>query len=144
LQYAPHFTKYVVLCQLPIPDKLEKKHSKLDWKNVLYLSEYIKVHYVRYADDFLVLVNGNKELASTLKAEIGEFLRDKLRLELSEEKTLITHVSSENIRFLGYEIGKSHEDSAITTDSIGRKKRTVNGTIQLMRLRNTGRKFRNG
>jgi hypothetical protein len=95
-------------------------------------SEYIKVHYVRYADDFLVLVNGNKKLASTLKAGIGEFLRDKLHLELSEEKTLITHLSSENVRFLGYEIGKSHENSAITTDSIGRKKRTVNGTIQLL------------
>jgi group II intron reverse transcriptase/maturase len=93
---------------------------------------YIRVHYVRYADDFLVLINGNKELALTLKAEIGEFLKGKLDLELSEEKTLISHISSENVRFLGYEIGKSHEDTAITIDSLGRKKRTVNGTIQLL------------
>jgi group II intron reverse transcriptase/maturase len=93
---------------------------------------YIRVKYVRYADDFLILVNGSKQLAQTLKTEAGSFLRDKLRLELSEEKTLITHLATERVRFLGYEISKSQENSAVTKDSIGRTKRTVNGTIQLL------------
>ena len=61
---------------------------------------YIRVEYIRYADDFLVMVNGSKALASTIKAELGEFLRSRLKLELSEEKTLITHLSSQKIRFL--------------------------------------------
>lgn len=38
---------------------------------------YIRVEYIRYADDFLVMVNGSKALASTIKAELGEYLRSK-------------------------------------------------------------------
>ena len=94
--------------------------------------DYIRVKYFRYADDFLVMINGSKSLARNLKEEIRVFLKEKLNLELSEEKTLITHLSSKNGRFLGYEIGKSQEDTAVSVDSIGRKKRTVNGTIQLL------------
>jgi len=93
---------------------------------------YIRVKYFRYADDFLVMINGSKELARTLKENIGVFLKESLHLELSEEKTLITHLSSENVRFLGYEIAKAQADTAVSVDSIGRKKRTVNGTIQLL------------
>jgi group II intron reverse transcriptase/maturase len=93
---------------------------------------YVRVKYVRYADDFLILVNGNKQLAQSLKLEVGNFLHNKLHLELSGEKTLITHLSSERVRFLGYDISKSQENTAITRDSIGRTKRTVNGTIQLL------------
>jgi group II intron reverse transcriptase/maturase len=95
-------------------------------------SGYVRVHYVRYADDWLVLINGSKALASTLKAEIRDFLKDRLHLELSEEKTLITHLSSDNVRFLGYEIGKVHNDTSIVEDNLGHKIRAVNGTIQLL------------
>ena len=95
--------------------------------------EFIRVHYVRYADDFLVLVNGSKALTLSLKAKISEFLRDKLCLELSEEKTLVTHLASRNVRFLGYEIGKVHENTAISEQkSTGRKFRAINGNIQLL------------
>ena len=43
-----------------------------------------------------------------------QFLRDELRLELSEEKTLITHARTGAARFLGYEITVQHNDKAIT------------------------------
>jgi hypothetical protein len=76
-------------------------------------SDFTRVHYIRYADDFLVLVNGGKELAKNLKMEIGDFLRTKLKLELSEEKTLVTHMATESVRFLGYEIRKAHDNTAI-------------------------------
>jgi hypothetical protein len=95
-------------------------------------SDFTRVHYIRYADDFLVLINGSKELADTLKMEIGDFLKTKLKLELSEEKTLVTHMASESVRFLGYEIRKAHENTAIVKDKNGIKKRSINGMLQLL------------
>lgn len=58
---------------------------------------------MRYADDWLVGVCGTKEECISLKAEIAEYLKNELKLTLSEEKMLITH-SSEKVRFLGYDI----------------------------------------
>jgi group II intron reverse transcriptase/maturase len=112
-------------------DKILGEMRKLPSRDTMD-SGYIRVHYVRYADDFLVMVNGSKALASILKAEIGGFLKDKLNLELSEEKTLITHLPSNNARFLGYEIQNAHNDTAISQDSKGRRFRSINGTIQLL------------
>lgn len=62
-----------------------------------------KFTFVRYADDWLVGVCGAKEECKNLKNEIADFLSSKLHLKLSEEKTHITH-SSENARFLGYDV----------------------------------------
>ena len=59
--------------------------------------------YVRYADDFLIGVIASKEEAEEIKKDLTIFLADKLKLELSAEKTLITH-SKKNARFLGYDI----------------------------------------
>lgn len=71
------------------------------------------------------MVNGSKALASTIKAELGEFLRSRLKLELSEEKTLITHLSSHKVRFLGYDIAKVQDKTAIRRDKNGRKFREI-------------------
>lgn len=62
-----------------------------------------KFTFVRYADDWLAGVCGTKQECMALKEEISAFLSNELKLTLSEEKTLITH-SSENVRFLGYDI----------------------------------------
>lgn len=62
-----------------------------------------KFTFIRYADDWLVGVCGTKEECAVLKDEIAAFLSSKLHLKLSEEKTHITH-SSENARFLGYDV----------------------------------------
>lgn len=64
---------------------------------------YRRVAYVRYADDFLIGVIGSKEDAETLKRDVGAFLKDRLNLELSEEKTLVTH-SKNKARFLGFDV----------------------------------------
>src|SRR5215216_4539116 len=49
--------------------------------------------YVRYADDFVVTCNGTREQAEELKQELYLFLREKLRLKLSKEKTKVTHLN---------------------------------------------------
>lgn len=61
---------------------------------------FIRVKYVRYADDWVIGINGPKELADKLRAEIGLFLSDA-GLELSIEKTHIRHAKSEAATFLG-------------------------------------------
>lgn len=65
---------------------------------------YRRFRYIRYADDFLLGLAGTKEDAETIKARITTFLRDELKLEVSQEKTLISHASKQPARFLGYEI----------------------------------------
>ena len=61
------------------------------------------IKYVRYADDFLIGVNGSKEECLEIKQKIRTFMAEELHMELSEEKTAITH-SNENARFLGYDV----------------------------------------
>lgn len=60
-----------------------------------------RIYYVRYADDWIIGVRGPKELAEKIKEEVEIFLRDKLRLELSKDKTAITHLSTSKAFFLG-------------------------------------------
>ncbi|WP_189282548.1 reverse transcriptase/maturase family protein, partial [Streptomyces atratus] len=88
--------------------------------------DYRRLRYVRYADDWLLGFAGPKHEAEEIKARIGEFLRDELRLELSESKTVITHATSQAAHFLGYEIRAQHSDTRIT-----RNRRAVNGAIGL-------------
>jgi RNA-directed DNA polymerase len=59
--------------------------------------------YVRYADDFVVTCNGTRAQAEELKQELYLFLREKLRLKLSKEKTKVTHLN-DGFRFLGFRI----------------------------------------
>lgn len=93
---------------------------------------FIRLNYVRYADDFLVLIDGNKELAINIKNRISLFLKEDLKLELSEEKTLITHIKTERVRFLGYEIQKLQDNEVITKCINGQRKRSINGGLSLL------------
>jgi hypothetical protein len=86
-----------------------------------------RLHYVRYADDFLLGFTGPKEEAEEIKAKLREFLKQELKLELSEDKTLITHAYTEAARFLGYEISRCTNNSK--HDQHGR--RSINGSIIL-------------
>src|SRR5574341_849029 len=58
---------------------------------------------VRYADDFVVVSNGTLTEVKAVKEELKDFLRTSLHLELSEEKTKITHIN-DGIDFLGFKI----------------------------------------
>lgn len=86
-----------------------------------------RLRYVRYADDFLLGFAGPKAEAEAIKRQLAEWLGDNLKLDLSAEKTLITHASTEKARFLGYDI-----DVAFANDKLDRRKRrTVTGGIGL-------------
>jgi len=62
-----------------------------------------RLKYVRYADDFLIGVIGSKEDCIKIKEDIKQFMADKLKLELSDEKTLITN-ARKHAKFLGYDV----------------------------------------
>jgi hypothetical protein len=93
--------------------------------------EYRRLKYVRYADDFLLGFNGPRSEAEEIKQRLSEFLRDELKLDLSEEKTLITHARSEAARFLGYEVTTLQEDRKRSMTRRGGDRRSANGRIGL-------------
>ena len=93
---------------------------------------FIRVGYVRYADDFIISVIGNKKLAETIKTEVSEFLLNTLKLNLNEEKTLITNLGTGKARFLGYEIARAKDNTKVTKNTNGSASRSINGLIQLL------------
>ncbi len=88
--------------------------------------DYRRLRFVRYADDWLLGLSGAKEDAERIKQEIKTFLQEELKLDLSDEKTLITHARTQPARFLSYHISASQDDTRQT-----KKKRSVNGTMHL-------------
>lgn len=92
-------------------------------------TDYKRLKYVRYADDFLIGIIGSKQDAKEVKEDIKNFLYEKLKLELSDEKTLITH-TEDSARFLGYEIFV-RKSNAQRRDIAGRLRRTYGKRVYL-------------
>ncbi len=89
--------------------------------------DYRRLRCVRYADDFCLGLAGPKDEAEEIKQCLKTFLREQLKLELSEEKTLITHASTQPARFLGYELTVQYrDDKRDHTD-----RRCINGHVAL-------------
>lgn len=83
--------------------------------------EFRRLRYVRYADDFLLGLIGTKEDAKWIKERLKNFLAERLGLEMSDEKTLITQAKTDHARFLGYEVGVMYSQD----------RTSVNGYIEL-------------
>ena len=66
--------------------------------------KFRRLWYCRYADDWLIGFSGPRAEAEAIKDQLALFLKEELRLDLSDEKTLITHARSDTAHFLGYEI----------------------------------------
>jgi hypothetical protein len=85
------------------------------------------------ADDFLLGFDGPKSEAKEIKQRLRTFLQEQLKLELSEEKTRVTHARSETARFLGYQVQTLHEDAKQaarkTRDGSKADSRSINGKI---------------
>jgi group II intron reverse transcriptase/maturase len=88
---------------------------------------YRRLRYVRYADDWVLGFSGPKTEAEEIKRELRDFLRETLKLELSEEKTLITHARTEAAKFLGYHLVSQHVDDKLDR----RGQRQVNEMVAL-------------
>lgn len=91
-------------------------------------SDYKKIQYTRYCDDFLIGIIGSKNDAIKVKQDIKEFLATKLKLELSDEKTLITN-GKDKAKFLSYDITIC-QDTKTRKTSRGQC-RVYNGRVKL-------------
>jgi len=89
-----------------------------------------KIKYVRYADDFLIGVNGSREDCAEIKRRLSEFIGQTLKMELSESKTLITH-SNTHARFLGYNVRVRRNSQIKRGSTTNCTKRTLNGMVEL-------------
>ncbi len=88
---------------------------------------YRRLRYIRYADDILLGFAGPKAEAEEIKRSLANYLQQTLHLELSQEKTLITHATTEAAHFLGYAISNQLADDKRSPDG-GRR---TNGRIAL-------------
>lgn len=92
---------------------------------------YRRINYVRYADDFLIGVIGTKAESEQIKADITQFMSERLKLELSAEKTLITN-AHDKAKFLGFEIYvRKYENSKRNSNGI---KKRCNQTLITLAL----------
>lgn len=105
-------TQRTIVCSLPLDNS------------------YKRVQYVRYADDFIIGVIGSKADAEQIKADVGNFLKEVLDLEMSDAKTKVTH-TSDKARFLGYDITVSRSQELKTTTA-GHKVRSNIGVVKLL------------
>ena len=98
-----------------------------------YDPNYKKLHYMRYADDFVLGLIGSKKEAEELQAEIILYLKESLNLEISPKKSGVRH-TSEGIEFLGYNVSVRSNEKTLKVISRGGlpvKKRTKKGNIYL-------------
>jgi group II intron reverse transcriptase/maturase len=107
--------------------------------------DFRRLKYVRYADDLLLGFIGTRSEAEEIKERIGVFLRDQLKLELSESKTLLTHATSESARFLGYQIRMERDDQK--RNSQGNRTLNAQPTLELPKkaiIKNKSRLYMRG
>ena len=108
--------------------KLEKERVLIPHSDPMD-NNYARLFYVRYADDWLCGVIGSKEDCKKIKEDFKNYLYNRLQLELSEEKTLITN-AQKSAKFLSYEIRVRHSNLT-KRDKAGRLVRNYTGRIAL-------------
>ena len=108
--------------------------NKLDWflhgkakhgkeKRCVHRRGEPNLRFVRYADDWCVfLTRADKRYAESFKEEISEYLLDRCGLELSVEKTKVTHVR-DGFEFLGFRLqqGIGKKGKLVPKIKIGQK-----------------------
>jgi group II intron reverse transcriptase/maturase len=109
-------------------NEMYKQLSQMDSKDLLD-PNYRRLKYVRYADDFILGIIGSKNDAERIKKDLTVFLAEKLKLELSQEKTLITH-TNRKARFLGYDVKVTRDWQTMRMNN-GTKKRKFNFQAKL-------------
>jgi len=69
---------------------------------------YVRLHYVRYADDFIIGIEGRYQLAQRILQEVTKYVEEELELNLNPTKTGITKYSEIPVGFLGYTLVAPH------------------------------------
>lgn len=91
----------------PVANKLLRHGNKSEYHKLRIPSRipneigYRNCKYIRYADDFVIGILGPRTMAVEIREKVKEFLNTELNVELSSDKTKITHITK-GIEFLGY------------------------------------------
>jgi hypothetical protein len=92
----------------------------------------------KFSDDALPISS-----AEAIKEKIGAFLKDGLKLKLSEAKTLVTHARTGAARFLGYEVTVIHDDNLMDHSKLWHTKGCSTHKRRRCNLRGSQRLFFN-
>lgn len=111
---------------------------------------YIRVKFLRYADDVAIGVIGPKSLAKRIVDEMADFLEQELNLKLNRDKTEIYYLSSEAAPFLGYLVKtatarfrKRNMNTKGSPHNVVQTVKTTTGNIKLLvPLRQVNRKLK--
>jgi len=109
--------------------ELDRLHKTMPCKDTMD-ENFRRLQYVRYADDFIIGIIGSKEDARIVKEEISWYISEQLRLELSDEKTLITK-ATDKARFLGFDIRVTPQSNHTKKTKKGNTARNYGGHIML-------------
>ena len=91
---------------------------------------YRRLRYCRYADDFAIGIIGSKEEAISIEADVHQFIRNELRLQVSEAKSKLQHLSNGHL-FLGHELKVTSGNRRVKTWRYGRPRKDVASEGQL-------------
>ena len=81
------------------------KQVKIDLTKKPSIKRGLKAYYVRYADDWVIGINGTASKAKSLKLKINEFIFKELNFNLNEKRNPIYDLKAgHKVSFLGYEI----------------------------------------
>lgn len=94
--------------------------QKLRHFESLYTSKR-SLHYVRYADDWIIGLGNSRTQAESLKSHVSTYLRNELHLELSDEKTKVTNLLYDKALFLGTEITRQTKTKSPSKSNSKRK-----------------------
>lgn len=80
-----------------------KKEALIKTPSLRHDESYVRVQYVRYADDFIIGVEGSLKTTKAIMARVREFIQSGLGLKLNEAK-IIVDFTKEPVKFLGYKL----------------------------------------
>lgn len=89
-----------------------------------------EIYIVRYADDFKIFCR-NREDAEKIFIATKMWLKDRLDLDISEEKSKITNLRKRNTEFLGFKIGLKRKGKELVVSSSMTDKAKKNAIIGL-------------
>lgn len=134
----PTFPRLSRLGHVPLQNRLniEEIIAKRIRANISNGPKLKRLRYIRYADVFILGVIGSKNDSARIKDQISIFLKDKLLLDVSQEKTKITHATTEKAKFLGVQIRISpvHINPYNVVNYKGRGYKVVKGFSRLLLL----------
>lgn len=99
-----------------------------------------RLMYVRYADDFVILIAGKYSDANLIRTKIKDFLREKCGLELNLDKTLISDIK-DGFKFLGAHCRKLSKHAYVIRHKTGFKKRATMRLLTYIDLKKVYRKL---